>query len=127
MKTAFLLSVMLSLSCVQQVQVTKIGNDELIKLMEDPDVQLVDVRTTREVNKGMIEGAVHINFYDDDFEENIKKLDVDKPIVLYCAAGGRSAGAGERITGWGFTKIYDLTGGFGLWKSEGRPVVTPKF
>ena len=125
MKIAFLFCLLTAPVMLQQ-QVTKIDNDELIKLLENPEVQLVDVRTEREVNMGMIEGASHISYYGDDFETKIKQLDTSKPIVVYCAAGGRSAGAGRKLSSWGFTEIYDLTGGFGLWKKEGRPMVMPK-
>ena len=125
-KLALSLSLLITLPFFQQQEVTRIDNQQLIKLLEDPEVQLVDVRTPREVNLGMIKGAIHINYFDEDFEARIEKLDKRKPIVVYCAAGGRSAKAGNRLTGWGFTKIYDLKEGFGGWKAEDQPIVYPQ-
>ncbi len=105
-----------------QTSVEKIDNKTLIDLRKDAEVQLLDVRTPGEVAKGFIEGAVHIDFFDSDFEFEVAKLDKSKPIIVYCAAGGRSAKSGKKLASLGFSKIYDLTGGFGTWKKEGYPV-----
>jgi len=104
-----------------QAQVEKIGNEKLVELMKSPDMQLLDVRTPGEVAKGMIANARHINFFDDNFDTEAVKLDKDKPIIVYCAAGGRSAKSGAKLLKLGFKNVYDLTGGFSSWKSEGYP------
>ncbi len=121
-----LILLFISLGCGMsnvQTVVEKIDNDKLVELRKKPEVQLLDVRTNREVSNGFIEGSVHIDFFDDNFDALVSKLDKDKPIIVYCAAGGRSAKAGNKLKAAGFTKIYDLTGGFYKWKSEGFPVV----
>ena len=58
-------------------------------------VQLVDVRTPQEWGTGHIDGALHIDWFDDDFKVRVAKLDKEKPVRLYCAAGGRSEEARE--------------------------------
>lgn len=101
----------------------KLSNEDFIAMQEgSAGLQVIDVRTPREVAQGMIPGAVHINIQDTDFLERMEQLDKSKPVVLYCAAGGRSARASKLIDNKGFTAIYDLTGGFSLWVAEGRPV-----
>ena len=59
------------------------------KISEDT-VQLIDVRTPDEWREGVIEKALLINYFDDDFKEQLNKLDKTKPIALYCKSGGRS-------------------------------------
>ncbi len=103
-------------------EVKKISNEELIALMTQPGLQLVDVRTPEEVSFGIIEGAHHIDFYDPKFESKMKELNKDKPVVVYCAAGGRSAQTGNVLNNMGFQEIYDLTGGYRHWEEEGLPI-----
>ena len=45
----------------------------------------------------------------------ISKLDKNKPVLLYCAMGGRSSKASKVFKSQGFKKIYDLKGGFLSW------------
>lgn len=87
------------------------------------DVQLVDVRTPQEWSTGHIEGALHIDWFDDDFKAHVSKLDKAKPVRLYCAAGGRSEEAREMLHEMGFTDVKDLDGGISAWKKAGAPVV----
>lgn len=106
-----------------QTVVEKIDSKKLVELMETPDIQLLDVRTLREVKEGYIEEAVHIDFFDQNFEKLANQLDKNKPLIVYCAAGGRSAKSGDKLAAMGFTKIYDLTGGINQWKQDGYPLV----
>ncbi|MCB9293195.1 MAG: rhodanese-like domain-containing protein [Lewinellaceae bacterium] len=79
--------------------------------------QLLDVRTPKEYQEGHIEGAVNINFYDDDFLQQLEKqLDKDKPVLLYCRSGRRSANAAKQMQELGFKEVYDLKGGFLQWE-----------
>lgn len=86
-------------------------------------VQLVDVRTPQEWTSGHIEGALHIDWFADDFKARIDKLDRSKPVRLYCAAGGRSEEARELLREMGFKDVLDLDGGIGAWKKAGAPIV----
>ncbi len=99
-----------------QVINKKVEKAEFSKLMKKPGVQLIDVRTSREFSNGFIVGAKNIDFNGDSFEKQIKKLDKNKPVLVYCAAGGRSENAAELLKGWGFTEVYDLIGGYNGWK-----------
>jgi rhodanese-related sulfurtransferase len=79
------------------------------------DVQLIDVRTSEEYSKGFIEEAQNIDYNSTDFANKISKLDKNKPVLLYCAMGGRSSKASKVFKSQGFKKIYDLKGGFLSW------------
>lgn len=86
-------------------------------------VQLIDVRTPDEWSRGHIEGALHIDWFSDDFKAQVEKLDKNAPVRLYCAAGGRSEEAREMLRGMGFRDVLDLDGGIGAWKKSGGTVV----
>jgi rhodanese-related sulfurtransferase len=84
--------------------------------MKKTGAQLIDVRTPREFSNGFIEGAKNIDYNGDTFEKQMKKLDKTKPVLVYCAAGGRSENAAELLQEWGFKEVYDLEGGYNGWK-----------
>jgi rhodanese-related sulfurtransferase len=88
------------------------------------DYQLVDVRTPNEYDMGHLEGAELINFMADSFESEISKLDKNKPVLVYCAVGGRSGQAASKLKKLGFTQIYDLNGGMNAWNASNMKVVT---
>ncbi len=80
-------------------------------------VQLIDVRTPKEFKNGHIDGAINIDFFQKDlFEESFKKLNKDLPVYIYCRSGGRSQVSARKLVKMGFTKIYDLKGGYLIWK-----------
>lgn len=106
-----------------QQQFSQVDSHKFQEVLEGREVQLIDVRTPEEVSYGKIEGAGHIDFYDPEFETKISKLDKEKPVALYCAAGGRSAMAGEKLMELGFKEVYDLSGGFRGWQKDGYPIV----
>ena len=78
--------------------------------------QLVDVRTIEEFREGHLNNAQNICVTDAGFEENILKLDKDKPIYLYCRSGKRSARAAKMLKDLGFKEIYDMEGGYLNWE-----------
>jgi rhodanese-related sulfurtransferase len=88
------------------------------KFKNTPGSQLVDVRTTEEVAKGKVEGALNIDIYSKKFVEEISKLDKNKPLFVYCKAGGRSAEAAEKCRELGFKEIYDMDGGWDKYSEK---------
>lgn len=84
-----------------------------------PDEVVVDVRTTPELAAGVIPQAIQMDYNSPDFEKQIDKLDKNKPVLLYCATGGRSASAGELLLEKGFKKVYNLDGGLNGWRAAG--------
>ena len=90
--------------------------------MKEADAQLVDVRTPDEFAKGHIAGAVLNDWLEDGFLDRAKTLDKSKPVLLYCAAGGRSEEAVAAMKKDGFANVVDLAGGFNGWKRSNLPV-----
>ncbi|MCB0574532.1 MAG: rhodanese-like domain-containing protein [Saprospiraceae bacterium] len=114
------------LSCGQQqanAQSKLAPQDFERHLKTTAEVQLVDVRTPAEYADGHLAGARNIDYYDDHFTSLIGQLDKDKPVMVYCAKGGRSASAAEKFHNAGFKDVLDLDGGIIAWKEAGMPVV----
>lgn len=89
---------------------------EFKEKMKLAGVQIIDVRTDEEVAEGMIPGATQMNIMDRiQFKEGVETLDPDKPVLVYCKGGGRSAQASEYLEEKGFKEVYDLNGGFMNW------------
>ncbi|HRP60147.1 MAG TPA: rhodanese-like domain-containing protein [Vicingus sp.] len=84
---------------------------------------ILDVRTPDEWADGIIAGAEKINFYNDNFTQQIEKLDKTTPVYLYCRSGGRSANAADILKEKGFTKVYNLDGGITSWQNNGFEAV----
>lgn len=118
-----LLFLSLGLSCGTNAQAKLSPNDFEATLKKEPTAQVIDVRTPEEFKTGYIEGAKNINFYDKDFAQQIAKLDKTKPVMVYCAKGGRSASAAEQFAKAGFPKVFDLDGGMTAWKAAGKKTV----
>ena len=98
--------------------------DEFEKMLsEDRTVQLVDVRTPEEYAAGHLDGAVNIDWYADSFMEQVEaKLTKDRPVMVYCRSGKRSAAAAAKLDGYYF-KTYNLIGGYMAWTEAGKPTV----
>jgi len=93
------------------------------KLKTTPDVQLVDVRTPEEFKSGHLEGALNYNIHGAEYQQQIAQLDKNKPVLVYCGVGGRSATACAQLDKAGFGQVYDLAGGIAAWKKAGKKVV----
>ena len=107
--------------------VKTISPEEALKKIEDNQCNLVDIRETIELQRGgAIEDSFHIPRGLLEFSINpespyIKELkfDLNKEIVLFCAAGGRSALAAKTLKDMGFEKVSHIAGGFNLMKNSG--------
>ncbi|MHA7058310.1 rhodanese-like domain-containing protein [Aquimarina sp. M1] len=103
--------------------VERITVEEMDSLLEMEKVQLIDVRTPKEYAEGHIDGAINIDFSDENFETLISEVDKSKPVAVYCGRGGRSGKCSAYMKKAGFTKIYDLDGGITEWKYNGKSLV----
>ena len=81
---------------------------------------LIDVRTDREVERGLIPGALHIPLH--MLPARMEEIGRDCPVVIYCQSGARSAQASVFLADNGREQVYNLSGGFSAWVSRGFPV-----
>ncbi len=77
----------------------------------DPDLQIVDVRNPGEVAAGAIEGAVNLPL--PQLLDRLDDLDPERPTIVYCAGGYRSATAASLLRARGFGTVADIYGGYG--------------
>ena len=99
---------------------------EATQLMNHSNAVVVDVRETKEVADGSILNSIHIPMT--DLNGQLKKLEKykQKPIILSCRSGHRSASACKTLRKQGFEQVYNLRGGVMAWQKEGLPLVKPK-
>ena len=85
----------------------------------DGGAQVVDVRTAGEHAAGHIAGAAHIPL--DRLDEEAGELARERPVVVYCRGGNRSAMAAEamRNSGW---DAQSIDGGLAAWAEAGLPL-----
>lgn len=104
---------MLSSICMAQRHTTLINQSSLQDLQESGTLHIIDVRTEEEFAKGFIKGAINIDFWDPEFESRVLNgYNKKDKILIYCAGGGRSAMACEKLSKNGFKNLFDLDGGY---------------
>lgn len=99
---------------------------------EREDVLILDVRETYEFEEGHIEGAHCIprGLLEPAADPDYKRPDpvlstaYQRPVVLYCSTGGRSALAAATLMDMGFEQVYNLAGGCENWEAEDLPLAT---
>ena len=102
-------------------EIKTINADEALKMIEDDNCNLIDIREVRELESaGKVENSVHIprgmlEIYLDPnsalFQQGV--LNQNKETVLFCAGGVRSALAVKALKNMGYEKISHIDGGFG--------------
>ncbi len=85
-------------------------------MTEIEDAILVDVRTPEEHQAGNLPNSLLIDFRQSDFLQHWSDLDKDKTYLIYCRSGARSGSACQMLSKHGFTKLYNLAGGFMSWR-----------
>jgi len=100
-----------------------ISPDEFEKGLSAPGAILLDVRTPEEYQEGHIANSKSINFYDKDFADQVKNLDKNTPVYVYCRSGGRSASAMAMLSEQGIREVYNLEGGIIAWGRAKKEIV----
>src|SRR5437764_6713343 len=100
--------------------------DAAERLASEPRPALLDVRERDEWEQGHIPGAIHIPR--GNLESRIDNAVSDRaaPLIVYCAAGNRSAYAAKTLTELGFGDVVSMSGGFTQWKQNGHEWKTPR-
>ena len=96
--------------------------NEFQTAIQQPKVQILDVRTAGEFAGGHIKNALQANWNDaKEFESRTQHLDKNLTVYVYCQAGGRSAAAQAYLIEKGFN-VVNLEGGMSNWKMNNLPV-----
>lgn len=94
---------------------------EIARRRKRGDVTVVDVRARDEWRDGHIEGAVHIPL--GQLEARLEEVPRERPVVVHCQGGTRSAIAASVLRARGVRDVINLAGGFSGWQGDGQPVV----
>jgi len=109
-------------------------NEEAIPTMSAPELkrkmdacepfELIDVREPFEYEIARIDGAKLIPL--GEIAERVNELQRERPIVVHCHSGQRSAQAVRLLQQRGFANLYNLEGGSDAWSDQIDPSV-PKY
>ena len=108
-------------------EVKTITPEEAMKLNSENKCNLIDIRDGVELQKlGAIENSFHIprgllefSIHPESPYIQNNQIDLSKELVLFCAAGGRSALAAKTLKDMGFKNVSHIEGGFGLMTQKG--------
>jgi rhodanese-related sulfurtransferase len=88
-------------------------------LLEEPDLQVIDVRERYERDAGHIAGTRHVELV--ELSAQAATVDRERPVLFYCRVGSRSLMAAQAFRAAGF-EAYSMAGGLARWAREGRPL-----
>jgi rhodanese-related sulfurtransferase len=99
--------------------VSDIGPGEATRMLNHDNAVMIDMRTDKEYGEGHVVNAIHVPSAD-----NVTQLDKyrDKPVIVYCNSGSRSAGFCSRLRKQGFSSVYNLRGGIHGWQKAELPL-----
>ena len=90
------------------------------ELVRDGSATLVDVREADELESdGRLTEALHVPF--STFAQHAGELPADRPLVVICRSGSRSAFAVDALRASG-REAYNVDGGMLAWERDGLPV-----
>ena len=95
-------------------------------LINREDAQVIDVREASEFSTGHLLNARHIPL--SDLEKRLGELEKfkDKPVILNCLSGNRSAAGCTLLRKAGFSNVHNLEGGIAAWEQAGMPISRKK-
>lgn len=101
-------------------RIERIAPPQLGPYLEGNDVVVVDVRDAPEHAAGRIPGSINLPLT--HLLQRLDALPTDRPLVVYCQGGSRSAIAASVIRARRLQAVFDLTGGLNRWHLAGNPV-----
>lgn len=107
---------------LRRAGVIEVGVPETEKLIAESGALVVDVRETREYATGRIPRSRHIPLSQISSRIGDLDSDRDRPIVVSCRSGRRSASASVLLCRQGFSKVYNLKGGINAWTRADRKI-----
>ncbi|MEA2643073.1 MAG: hypothetical protein QOG08_99 [Chloroflexota bacterium] len=107
----------------QDAQFKELKLDDVRKLMDEGDYDIVDVREDWEWNKGHVPGARHVVL--NALLANPAAQNIRDKTIFVCQSGERSSVASEMAVALGTKDVVNFRGGTKAWKDAGLPLETP--
>jgi rhodanese-related sulfurtransferase len=95
--------------------------DMIDNRQNDPDMVILDVSTEGEFLGWHLEGSINMDFFSEQFREELDALDRSKKYIVFCKMGVRSKFAQNLMIKLGFKETYNVAGGRDRWQAEGLP------
>ncbi|MGH8446154.1 MAG: rhodanese-like domain-containing protein [Solimonas sp.] len=100
----------------------RLSPPEAVRLINDRDPLIVDVRPPSDFKRGHLLNAFHAPVAKfDDYLGQIAK-DKTRPVLVYCALGANSGAVVDKLRANGFAEVYPLRGGINAWQMANLPV-----
>lgn len=96
--------------------------ERLEQKLNIPNLVILDAREPEEYATSHIKGAQWIG-YNTFASKNVKSVDKDAIVVVYCSVGYRSEKIGEQLKKMGYERVYNLYGGIFEWTNRNLPLV----
>lgn len=102
--------------------ISQLNPTEAVRLMNNDDVVVLDVREANEFGGGHINRAKHIPM--STLKKRVAELEKFKShhVLTYCRSGSRSNYACKVLKKEGFENVYNLSGGVMNWSSSNLPL-----
>jgi rhodanese-related sulfurtransferase len=115
---------LLCISCnAQQPATAKMKPEDFEKAISFPAIQVLDVRTADEYKSGHIKNSLQADWANQQqFNDRVQHIDREKPVYIYCLAGGRSNAAANWMRSNGYKNVIELEGGINAWKRDNKPL-----
>ncbi len=125
MVTLFLVVLFLYLTTLYKEKSRAFNNvtvDQLTRLVNQENAQVIDVRPKDAFVQGHIVNAINMPL--EDLKAGKVKTDKlkKKPVVVYCQMGRSSVTASQHLTEAGFEQVFNLQGGINAWISDKLPL-----
>lgn len=106
------------------MKITHVNASQARELMtERPKLIILDVRTPGEFAQGHIDGAINIDFKNENFATSLADLDASQDYLIHCRSGGRSTKSLAVFKRAGFSHIIHMDGGMIGWNKAKLPTV----
>lgn len=102
----------------------RLGAAEAVRLINDRDPLIVDVRAPADFKRGHLLNALNAPLAKLDEHLGVIGKDKARPILVYCALGGSGVAAADRLKKLGHTEVYPMRGGINAWLGANLPVTT---
>jgi len=93
---------------------------KLLSVMSEEKTVIIDLRNEKKFADGHIKGAINAEYHEATFLRDVKNIDKELRVILYCGEGVKSDKAADVMRKEGFQKIMILQGGYNRWLGEGH-------
>ena len=94
--------------------------DTFKSLLDEPNVQVIDLRNSTEFKSGHIKGADHV--FVGTLMDNLDKVSKDKKVVIHCQGGDRATIGYSLLASAGYTNVLNYSASMNEWMALGNAV-----